>query len=96
MFDNNNYACFSLVNYEEHQDGLSFLLNLIHECHPKLRSDVNRSSTTKALELPTFKDTITIWEYIAKCQIYIKDVQPSNCTQVDVLCIVKEQINKDP
>ena len=96
MFDNNNYARFSLVNYEEHQDGLSFLLNLIRECHPKLRSDVNRSSISKALELPTFEDTITIWEFIAKCQIYIKDVQPSNCTQVDVLRIVQEQISKDP
>ena len=96
MFDNNNYARFSLVNYEEHQDGLSFLLNLIRECHPKLRSDVNRSSITKTLELPKFEDTITIWEYIAKCQIYIKDVQPSNCTQVDVLRIVQEQISKDP
>ena len=35
MFDNNNYARFSLVNCEEHKDGLSFLLNLIRECHPK-------------------------------------------------------------
>ena len=96
MFDNNNYARFSLVNYEEHQDGLTFLLNLIRERHPKLRSDVNRSSISKALELPRFEDTITIWEYIAKCQIYIKDVQPSNCTQVDVLRIVQEQISKDP
>ena len=96
MFDNNNYARFSLVNYEEHQDGLTFLLNLIRERHPKLWSDVNHSSISKALELPRFEDTITIWEYIAKCQIYIKDVQPSNCTQVDVLRIVQEQISKDP
>lgn len=96
MFDNNNYARFSLVNYEEHQDGLSFFMNLICDSHPKLQSNVNRSSITKALKLLTFLDTITIWEYSTKCQIYIKDIQLSNCTQVDVLRIVQEQISKDP
>ena len=95
MFDTNAYARYSLAHYERDQDGLGFLLNLIRDSHPQLCSDVTRTSITQSFQLPTFTDTISIWDYISKCQVYFQEVKPGNWTQIYVLQLVHDQVGAD-
>ena len=74
IFDCNQYAIQSLINYEAEQDGVGFLHDLIRDYQPNLWASVHRSNITNAFKLPEFDNTISVWEYINKMKIYFKEV----------------------
>ena len=95
MFDGNQYASQSLINYEADQDGVAFLYDLIQDYQPNLRASVHYSNITDAFKLPEFHDTISVWEYINKMKIYFKEVN-SNAKQVDILWLLYDQLQCHP
>ena len=94
MFNSNSYARNSLINYETEQNGLGFLEDLIRDSHPKLRTDVHRSSITDAFTLPTFTEDISIWQYINQMQIHFKKLNKTT-PQIDILRLIHDQLKID-
>ena len=94
MFDAILYAKHSLINYETEQNEVGFLMDLIRDSHPELRSEVHLASITDAFTLPTFDNDISVWKYINCMQIHFKEVNKTT-PQIDSLSLIHGQLRQD-
>ena len=95
MFDGNQYANQSLINYEAEQDGISFMMDLICDYQPNLLASVQQSNIIDVFKLPEFHDTVCIWEYINNMKIYFKEIN-FTAKQVDILQLIQDQLQRNP